>query len=52
VNLDEGKKIVCLFVPGCDHCRDAAKELAILNKKHNLMVLIIYFHTSFHLRRD
>ncbi len=32
VNLDEGEKIVCLFVPGCDHCRDAAKEMASLSK--------------------
>ena len=43
VNLDEGKKIVCLFVPGCDHCRDAAKELAILKKKHNLPPIYILF---------
>ncbi len=25
--IDSGKKIVALFVPGCEHCRDAAKEL-------------------------
>ena len=43
VNLDEGKKIVCLFVPGCDHCRDAAKELAILKKKNNLPPIYIIF---------
>lgn len=43
VNLDEGKKIVCLFVPGCDHCRDAAKELAILKKKYNLPPIYILF---------
>jgi hypothetical protein len=43
VNLDEGKKIVCLFVPGCDHCRDAAKELAILKKKNNLPPIYILF---------
>ena len=33
VNLDEGEKIVCLFVPGCDHCRDAAKEMVKVSKK-------------------
>jgi hypothetical protein len=33
VNLDEGEKIVCLFVPGCDHCRDAAKEMVRYSKK-------------------
>jgi len=36
VNLDEGKKIVCLFVPGCDHCRAAAKEMVKLSKAHKL----------------
>ena len=36
VNLDEGKKIVCLFVPGCDHCRAAAKEMVRLSKAHKL----------------
>jgi hypothetical protein len=25
--IDSGKKILALFVPGCDHCKDAAKEL-------------------------
>lgn len=43
VNLDEGKKIVCLFVPGCDHCRDAAKEIVKLSKKHKLPQLYVLF---------
>ena len=43
VSLDEGKKIVCLFVPGCDHCRDAAKEIVALSKKHNLPPVYILF---------
>ena len=34
VNLDQGEKIVCLFVPGCDHCRDAAKEIAAIGPKN------------------
>ncbi len=25
--IDAGKKILALFVPGCDHCKDAAKDL-------------------------
>lgn len=25
--IDSGKKILALFVPGCDHCKEAAKEL-------------------------
>jgi hypothetical protein len=34
VNLDQGEKIVCLFVPGCDHCRDAAKQIAAMAPKN------------------
>jgi len=26
-NIDKGRKTLCFFVPGCDHCRVAAKEL-------------------------
>jgi hypothetical protein len=32
-NIDKGKKILCYFVPGCDHCRSAAKELTEMRKK-------------------
>jgi hypothetical protein len=27
VNLDKGKKIVCMFAAGCDHCRETAKTI-------------------------
>ncbi|MES2411012.1 MAG: MauE/DoxX family redox-associated membrane protein [Bacteroidota bacterium] len=30
--IDTGKKTLCFFVPGCDHCRVAAKELTELKK--------------------
>ena len=43
VNLDEGKKIVCLFVPGCDHCRDAAKEMVKLSRTHKLPPAYVLF---------
>jgi hypothetical protein len=43
VNLDEGKKIVCMFVPGCDHCRDAAKALVALRKKQKIPPVYIIF---------
>jgi hypothetical protein len=43
VSLDEGKKIVCLFVPGCDHCRDAAKEIVALSKTKKLPPVYILF---------
>ena len=31
--IDKGKKLLCYFVPGCDHCRAAAKELTEMRKK-------------------
>lgn len=30
--IDNGQKTLCFFVPGCDHCRQAAKELTELRK--------------------
>jgi hypothetical protein len=30
--IDKGRKTLCFFVPGCDHCRQAAKELTELRK--------------------
>ena len=33
--IDNGKKILCYFVPGCDHCMDTAKELNEMRKKDN-----------------
>jgi hypothetical protein len=32
-NIDSGKKILCYFVPGCEHCRATAKELTEMRKK-------------------
>ena len=32
-NIDTGRKLLCYFVPGCDHCRAAAKELTEMRKK-------------------
>lgn len=31
--IDQGKKILCFFVPGCDHCREVAKELTEMKTK-------------------
>lgn len=31
-HIDNGRKTLCFFVPGCDHCRQAAKELTELRK--------------------
>jgi len=43
VNLDEGKKILCFFAPGCDHCRETAKELKALAAKMKIPDTYILF---------
>ncbi|MES2798950.1 MAG: MauE/DoxX family redox-associated membrane protein [Bacteroidota bacterium] len=32
-DIDQGKKVLCFFAPGCDHCKDAAKDLTQLKKE-------------------
>jgi thiol-disulfide isomerase/thioredoxin len=32
-DIDKGKKILCFFAPGCDHCKETAKELTKLKKQ-------------------
>lgn len=43
VNLDKGKKIVCFFAPGCDHCQNAAKTLMSMSKTPGFPKVYIYF---------
>ena len=43
VNLDKGKRIVCFFAAGCDHCREAARELRKMREKGGLPSVYIYF---------
>jgi hypothetical protein len=31
-DADKGKKLICFFSPGCDHCQEAAKEITALKK--------------------
>lgn len=33
-NADKGKKIIGLFAPGCDHCRETAKQLTEMKAKN------------------
>ncbi|PHR34387.1 MAG: protein tlpB [Fluviicola sp.] len=33
IKLDEGKKILCLFAPGCEHCMETAKILTQMRKE-------------------
>ncbi|MDH4403439.1 MAG: protein tlpB [Flavobacterium sp.] len=32
-SIDKGRKTLCFFVPGCDHCREVAKELTEMKSK-------------------
>lgn len=32
-DIDKDKKILCFFAPGCDHCKETAKELTQLRKE-------------------
>lgn len=32
-DIDEGRKILCFFAPGCDHCKETVKELTQLKKQ-------------------
>ncbi|MEO8236319.1 MAG: MauE/DoxX family redox-associated membrane protein [Flavobacterium sp.] len=42
--IDTGRKTLCFFVPGCDHCRQAAKELTELKQKNpNFPEILIIF---------
>lgn len=42
--IDNGKQVLCFFVPGCDHCRAAAKEITELkNKNKNFPSVSILF---------
>jgi uncharacterized membrane protein YphA (DoxX/SURF4 family)/thiol-disulfide isomerase/thioredoxin len=43
VNLDEGKKVLCFFSPGCEDCVYTAKELSALSKKTELPPIYIFF---------
>lgn len=43
MNLDEGKKILCLFAAGCDHCRETAKAIAKMSKKEGFPEVAILF---------
>lgn len=32
-DIDKGRKVLCFFAPGCDHCKETAKELTQLKKQ-------------------
>ncbi len=43
VNLDEGKKIICFFAAGCDHCQHTAAKLKELSANKSFPPVYIYF---------
>ena len=52
--IDTGRKTLCFFVPGCDHCRVAAKELTELKQKDKNFpeILIIFMNEEAELIPD
>ena len=44
VKVDDGRKIICFFAPGCEHCQRAAKELTEMrNEIPNMPPMHIVF---------
>lgn len=43
INPDEGKKVFCMFAPGCDHCRATAKEICGMKGKAGFPEVYIIF---------
>jgi hypothetical protein len=52
--IDSGKKTLCFFVPGCEHCRVAAKELTEmkLRNKNSPEINIIFMNEEANLIPD
>jgi thiol-disulfide isomerase/thioredoxin/uncharacterized membrane protein YphA (DoxX/SURF4 family) len=43
-NIDEGKKLLLFFAPGCEHCQEAAKKLVAMSRKdRNFPKMFIIF---------
>jgi uncharacterized membrane protein YphA (DoxX/SURF4 family) len=43
VKLDEGKKVICLFAPGCDHCLETANSICALSAAGGIPEVYIFF---------
>lgn len=43
VNLDQGRRIVCVYNTTCDHCMDMAKKLTAVAQKHKLPPVYVLF---------
>ena len=44
INIDQGRKLLCFFAPGCEHCMEAASEL---NELSNRIVNFPHVHIVF-----
>jgi thiol-disulfide isomerase/thioredoxin/uncharacterized membrane protein YphA (DoxX/SURF4 family) len=42
IGVDKGKKIICMFAPGCDHCQATAKTICGMRGKDFPEVAIIF----------
>jgi hypothetical protein len=42
INIDNGKKIVCMFAPGCEHCQATCKEICAKRGKDFPEVVILF----------
>jgi len=43
LNLDQDKKVVCFFVPGCEDCRKVASELCLKTKGIDFPEVVVIF---------
>lgn len=44
VNLDKGKKIVCVLNPDCDHCKDMAKKLGVIKNQELADIHFLFYN--------
>lgn len=52
--IDNGRKILCFFVPGCEHCRVAAKELTKMKQadKNFPEIMVLFMNEEANLIPD
>jgi uncharacterized membrane protein YphA (DoxX/SURF4 family) len=44
VNLDKGKKIVCVLNPDCDHCKDLVKKLSVIKNQDLADIHFLFYN--------
>lgn len=43
INLDKGKKLVCMFHPDCDHCKETAAKICAMPRTAGMPEVVILF---------